>query len=242
MLVRNGWSITNLACSLGRPADHERRRSELARAVARLGISSIEVEPPVLISESDDLELAEEHLVAVIDRWAVDASPDVVVSPSLHDLHHGHEVVARAVRRALELRPRARWWQYAVWGDLPFPVLYIPLDPRDTETALYALGSYAGEHQRNDYRDLLSGGWIRNRALGAEKVFGFGAGRPVEARAVELAAEWLWDGTQWWSGATRVLTPEAALAEPSDRNAVPYLAAPSVSVHRPRSSATDPTS
>jgi hypothetical protein len=144
-----------------------------------------------------------------------------------------HEVVGRAVRSALEAREHARWWQYAVWGDLPFPNVYVPLTPGDTERALYALGAYSGENERNDYRDLVSGGWVRGRALGAEKVFGFGARRPVEARAVELATEVIWDGAWWRFGVARVFAPDAALPAGSDDDATEWVRAQSVSALRP---------
>ena len=232
-LIRNGWTVTNLACSLGRPADHERRRAELERAAERLEVRCEVLDPPVGISAADDLRVAEAELVrGVTDR--LDASnPDVVIAPSPQDLHHGHEVVGRAVRAALEVRPGARWWQYAVWGDLPFPTLYVPLETRDTERALYALGAYGGENARNDYRDLLSGGWIRNRSLGAEKVFGFGAGRPVEARAVELIGEVVWDGNHWRLGPRRVLIPEDVVVDPGAERADDLVRAGGPSVLRP---------
>lgn len=34
-----GWSVVNLACSLGRPAQHARRRAELEEACARAGFA-----------------------------------------------------------------------------------------------------------------------------------------------------------------------------------------------------------
>jgi len=225
--------VVNLACSLGRPADHDRRRGELERAAERLGIASDVVAPPIAMSGSDDLDAAQGRLTSEIAERVARLMPDVVVSPSPHDLHHGHEVVGRAVRSALEAREHARWWQYAVWGDLPFPNVYVPLTPGDTERALYALGAYSGENERNDYRDLVSGGWVRGRALGAEKVFGFGARRPVEARAVELATEVIWDGARWRFGVARVFASDAALPAGSDDDATEWVRAQSVSALRP---------
>lgn len=214
-LVAAGWTVTNFACSLGRAADHERRHDELRRAGDRFGID-VEV-LGVGISGSDDLDAAQIALVAGISEAVVRLQPDVVVSPTPHDLHHGHEVVGRSVAAALAHVDGARWWQYAIWGDLPFANLYIPVEPRYTERALYVLGAYSGEIARNDYRDLLSGNWIRNRALGAERVFGFGAMRPVEARAVELAYEVVRSEGSWFAGTPRVLDFDAPLVDPTRR-------------------------
>lgn len=233
-LLAQGWSGVNLACSLGRPEDHERRRAELARADERLGITVDIVEPHVGIGSSDDLAAAQTRLCDAIVTRLERFAPDVIIGPTPHDLHHGHEVVGRAIRDAIETQGAGRWWQYAVWGDLPFPNLYVPLDPNDTERALYALGAYVGENERNDYRDLVSGGWIRNRALGAEKVFGFGVSRPVESRAVELAAEVVRSDGHWYTGTPRVLAADNVLADPTATVCDGWMAEASVSVHRPR--------
>lgn len=214
-LVDAGWTVTNLACSLGRSADHERRRAELERASDRFGITSTVMGVP--ISGADDLDAAQRQLTSGIAEALARHAPDVVISPTPHDLHHGHEVVGRSVAAALAHVDDARWWQYAIWGDLPFANLYIPIEPRYTERALYVLGAYSGEIARNDYRDLLSGNWIRNRALGAERVFGFGAMRPVEARAVELAYEVVRSEGSWFAGTPRVLDFDAPLVDPTRR-------------------------
>src|SRR4051812_8341524 len=58
LLLAQGWSMHNLACTLGRAADHERRRDELREAGDRLGFSTTVMEPPASIGRDDDLTAA----------------------------------------------------------------------------------------------------------------------------------------------------------------------------------------
>lgn len=235
-LVRHGWEVLNVACGLGRPADFVRRQAELERATERLGIVCTVVEPPLAMSGTDDLDAAEQQLHVAIGAALSGHDPDLVIGPMPQDLHHGHEVVGRALRRAMEDRPAGRWWQYAIWGDLPFPTLCIPLELEDTERALYALGAYSGENDRNDYSDLLRGNWTRNRALASERVFGYGADRATDARAVDMACEVCWDGTVWRLGAARVLAGDEVLVDPSSAVADAYVASLGPIAVRPEAS------
>ena len=100
----------------------------------------------------------------------------IVVSPSPHDVHHGHEVVGRGVRRAVEsLPPTLRWWMWGVWGDLPAPNVYLGFGEVELDRMLHILEAYAGELARNDFRRLLAGRAMANAVLGSERVFGFGS-------------------------------------------------------------------
>ena len=51
----HGHRVINLACSLGRPDQHERRRREVEEACDRLGLELIVHDPPLAISANDDL-------------------------------------------------------------------------------------------------------------------------------------------------------------------------------------------
>ena len=61
-----GWRIVNLACGLGRPAQHQRRRAELEEACRRAGFELLPCEPPLPLSAGDDLAAAEETLVTLL--------------------------------------------------------------------------------------------------------------------------------------------------------------------------------
>ena len=53
-LRAHGHRVINLACSLGRPDQQERRRAEVTEACARAGFELIVHEPPLAISLNDD--------------------------------------------------------------------------------------------------------------------------------------------------------------------------------------------
>lgn len=169
-----GHTVVNLACGLGRPAHHARRRAELREACRRAGFELEIPDPPVALSASDDLDIAEARIAALVQEAVDRRSPGVVVSPSPHDRHPGHEVVARAVRRVLARRPRARWWMWGLWADLPLPTLLVPFGDARLEEILNALDAHAGELRRNDYRALIRGRALANRVLAPERVYGWG--------------------------------------------------------------------
>ena len=96
-------------------------------------------------------------------------TPSIVVSPSPHDVHHGHETVGRGVQWAMaELDPAVRWWMWGVWGDLPAPNVFYAFDQRVLDRAGHILEAYTGELERNDYRRYLSGRAAANAVMGSE--------------------------------------------------------------------------
>lgn len=168
-----GWRVVNLACSLGRPGDHERRRAELAAAVACLGLEGVVADPPVAMSAGDDLAAAEDRVAEMVAAEATRLRPDLVLSPHPEDAHHGHAVVGRAVARKAVA---ARWWAWGVWRDLPAPNRYVPYGDATMATLQAALRAHAGEVTRNDYEELLAARARVQAILGAERVCGFGSG------------------------------------------------------------------
>ncbi len=100
-----GYRIVNLACSLGRPEQRERREAELREACRLAGFELRLPSHPAAISAGDDLAEAQAALKALASETIAELTPDVVLSPGPHDRHRGHEVVSRAVRDALRERP-----------------------------------------------------------------------------------------------------------------------------------------
>ena len=79
------------------------------------------LDPPLDISVGDDLALATVRVATEVPGIVAEYDACIVVSPSPHDVHHGHEVVGR--RGAVHGHPASgvRWWMWGVWGDLPAP-------------------------------------------------------------------------------------------------------------------------
>ncbi len=208
MALRDGgWTVVNVACSLGADSDRARRRAELATACARAGFVCETLEPLPDPLPPGDGAPSGRRLVPALTAIADEYRPAIVVAPSPHDRHRGHEAVGRA---ALEVcagsgthRPE-RLWLWGLWADLPFPSLAVGFDDARLEEILSALGAHAGELARNDYRRLVRGRAEMNAVLGAERVFGFGS---VGATApyVEVLSELGRNDGRWQLGVPRWL-------------------------------------
>lgn len=218
-----GWDVVNLACSLGRPAQHARRQEELEEACARAGFG-------LRIAPSARAPMEAAALAGDIAAAMDDLAPELLVGPSPHDEHPGHEAVGRATAATLAERPvRPRWWLWNLWGDATPPTLLVELDEDVVGRAAHALAAHEGELARNDYRALLELRTAMHAITGPERVLGFGSPSPHAARS-EVFCELLTDtGTDWPLAAARRLDPAAALdgAAASGLDAGAWLAAPS---------------
>src|ERR1700691_676937 len=175
-LLDHGWRVVSVLASLGFPDQWERRRAEFEEASRRAGFVPVVLDPPLHISLPDDLVLATARVGRELPELVRTQGATLVVSPSPHDVHHGHESVARGVQRAMTMLPSSvRWWMWGVWGDLPAPNLFFPFAEGDLTRMVHILEAYAGELERNDYRRLLTGRATANAVLGSERVFGFGS-------------------------------------------------------------------
>ena len=200
-----GHRVINLACSLGRPAQHARRRAEVAAACDRADFELLIHEPPLAISEDDDLAEAQRLLAETVVRISGQERVDLLVSPSPHDRHHGHEVVGRAARDAARAAG-LRWWMWGLGGELPLPTLFSGFGDATLERARHVLAAHAGEVARNDYVRLLGDRAGAAAVLGSERVFGWG-GSARRERFAELLTEVAPAAGGLAAGPPRVLDP-----------------------------------
>ncbi len=169
------WRVVNLACSLGRPPDRTRRRGELVDACRLAGFELVILDGLPPIGSSDDLALAERALTVAIVGALEDCHADLIVGPSPHDGHHGHEVVGRAIRNAVETRGEpihAMFW--GLWADLPMPNVLVPFGAPRLAEIQSALRAHAGELARNRLDRLVASRGVTNAMLGPERVLGYG--------------------------------------------------------------------
>jgi LmbE family N-acetylglucosaminyl deacetylase len=225
-----GYRVVNLACSLGRPTQRERREAELREACQRAGFELRLPAHPVAISAGDDLARAEAELQALASEAIAELAPDVVVSPGPHDRHRGHEVVARAVRGALRQGPGKAppWWIWGLWGGLALPTLATAFDAGRLEEVLAALAAHEGELRRHDYRRLVRARAEANAMLAPELLFGFGSSIEAGARYAELLTEAVLDDGRWLLGSARWLDPTEPAVEPTGVEVTDWLEAPSL--------------
>jgi LmbE family N-acetylglucosaminyl deacetylase len=185
-----GWTVISVIASLGFEGQRDRRRAEAEEASARAGFVPVFMDPPLTLDLDSDLAAATRRLATELPNLVEEHGASIVVSPSPHDVHHGHEAVGRGVQRAMAaLPPDTRWWMWGVWGELPAPNVFYAFDDKVLERALHILDAYAGELERNDYRPFLSGRAAANAVMGSERVFGFGSPAATKLPYAEVITE-----------------------------------------------------
>ena len=228
-LADRGWRVVNVVASLGFTHQHERRRAETTEASARSGFEALFLDPPLDISIGDDLAAATARVAAELPGIMADCGASIVVSPSPHDVHHGHEVVGRGVQQALAALPDSvRWWMWGVWGDLPAPNIYFGFDEATMARAVHILEAYAGELERNDYRRLLTGKASANAVLGSERVFGFGAPAASPLPYAEVLTEIRHLSGRFMASEPHQLDEGPTVDTRFDLDLTPWIEAPSV--------------
>ncbi|MGB7587328.1 MAG: PIG-L family deacetylase [Solirubrobacterales bacterium] len=213
-----GWRIVNVACGLGRPEQQARRQGEL-REACRLAGFELKLPPkPVSLSGDCDPVAARRELTELAVDCIGELEPRIVVSPGPGDRHHGHRLVAEAVRDAIAAKKAEapRWWMWALWGALPQPTLGTRFDGARLDEILTALAAHRGELERNDYRRLVRARAEMTASLAAELLFGFGATAPAGIEYAELLGEVARVDDRWLLGRPRWLDPAEPLCDPSE--------------------------
>jgi LmbE family N-acetylglucosaminyl deacetylase len=228
-LLDRGWQVVSVIVSLGFPDQHARRRAEFEEASRRADFVPIFLEPPLRISLDDDLDRAIERVAAELPDIVAAFGASLVVSPSPHDVHHGHETVARGVQRAMDvLPPTVRWWMWGIWGDLPAPNVFYPFGEPALRRMLRILEAYEGELERNDYRHLLTGRAMTNAVLGSERVFGFGSPAASPLPYAEVLTEVRRVGSRWMASEPHHLDQGPLRDEQFNVDLTAWMDAPSV--------------
>ena len=227
LLHDEGWRIVNLACSLGRADEVDRRRAELTESCRRLGF---ELVLPPADGTAASADLAASVRRAVHECLTTDPV-QVVVAPNPHDDHPVHEEVGRAVVAALRSAPRdVRLWTWRLWGDLSCPTLVVPLEESHVRRAEGALAAHAGEVGRNDFIRVLRARATAAPVLDAERALGYGASPPPLSYAEVLTEVFVSRGARALVAAeARVLDRRDPLtpARPSGRDLAPLWDSPS---------------
>jgi LmbE family N-acetylglucosaminyl deacetylase len=189
-LLDRRWTIVSVIASLGFEGQHDRRRAEAEEASARAGFVPVFVDPPLNLDLDGDHDEAVRRIATELPAIVKEHDASIVVSPSPHDVHHGHEMVGRGVQRAMAaLPPTVRWWMWGVWGELPAPNVFYGFDQSVLDRALHILDAYGGELDRNDYRPFLTGRAMANAVMGSERCFGFGSAAASPHPYADLVTE-----------------------------------------------------
>jgi LmbE family N-acetylglucosaminyl deacetylase len=151
-----GWRVVNVAVTLGRPTQRERRLAEVTEACSRAGFE--------LVVEAEPAD--------ALPRFAA----DLVVCPSPYDHHPTHERVGRDTLAAVRAARAPRHvWLWAIYADVALPTLVRAVDDARLREIEHALEAHAGEVERNDVRRLLRARAELGAVLAGERVFGYGS-------------------------------------------------------------------
>jgi LmbE family N-acetylglucosaminyl deacetylase len=221
-----GHEIVNLAVSLGRPGERERREAEVREACARAGFALRVGSPPFDIGFDDDRAVTQVRLVHELVRLGVDEGFGLLVAPSPHDGHHGHEVVGRAVVAAAAAL-RVPVWMWGLWSDLPLPTLFHPFEQPVLDRILAALSAHRSQIERGDVRVVARARAEATAVLGPERVFGFGRAG-IASPYAEALCEAVPSSGVMLLGARRTLDPLEPCAAPSRVSIGEWLHATSV--------------
>ncbi len=173
-----GWRIVNVACSLGRPEQEERRLRELREACTRAGFE-------LRVDGTDP------------GRLLAELQPGLVVAPSPHDPHPFHEEVARGALAAVaSAGAPTRVWLWGLWSEPALPSLALELTDARLDEIEHALAAHEGELARTDFRRLLRARADVCGVIGAERIYGFGAPALPFGRA-ELLTEVALESGRW---------------------------------------------
>jgi LmbE family N-acetylglucosaminyl deacetylase len=224
ILADAGWRVVNLACSLGRPGQHERRRDELSHACAVAGFELDVPDEPIAMSRGDDTQLASSQTRALVRGRLARYRPTVVLAPGPTDGHPAHELVSGAVSLAVaDLgRPQPVWF-WELWGHLYRATLLVRVD-HVLDRVCRALEAHESEAARNDFIRLVRSRAAVSSVTGPERVFGFGVGG-VPYDAAEVLCETIFAERGWRFGPPRELDPASPdVADAGVGEAGPFLA------------------
>lgn len=224
-----GWRVVNLTCSLGSGDQRERRRAEVTEACRRAGfVSEILDDPLPDPLPSGSAQDAGARLVPALRDAVARLGPRVVVAPSPHDRHRGHEVVGRAAVEVCAAEGGVeRLWLWGLWADLPFPSLAVAYGEGRMEEILAALAAHAGELRRNDYRRLVRGRAEMLAVVGPERAFGFGTPGSASPYVEVLTELGRWAG-HWRLAQARWLDPAQPIGALGALDLDEWLASPSL--------------
>lgn len=231
-----GWHVVNLTCSLGVAEERDRRRAEVQAACAQAGFELEILDHLGASLRGPDVAEVQLRLEQAVADLLARHRPPIVVAPSPHDGHGGHEIVGRAVLAACTRASAAdvevpRLWLWGLWADLPLPTLLVPFGEDRLAAVLRALECHAGELARNDYRRVVTGRAAATASLGPERVFGFGSTGAAEPFA-EVLSEVVRRGPRWCLGRPRRLDARDPLDTAAEAHGGPdvtdWLEAPSL--------------
>lgn len=178
---KEGCRVINVAMTLGRVHQRERRRAELEGACKHIGFELASFGTWGFESVSELLRGRPEWGAHVksISRFLQDEFPRVIIVHHARDWHPDHQGTALMVRDAIA---DARWtgflFEAEYWREMEGPNMMLEVDPVDLSLMLEALSFHKGELERNPYH-LRWPALLSNNVRRSEIILGRGTAAPA---------------------------------------------------------------
>jgi LmbE family N-acetylglucosaminyl deacetylase len=175
--VKEGWDVVNVAVTLGRPDQRDRRRKELDAACAYLGIRTIVpddigLRERIKSGDADEWQECVAMMAKIIDQ----AQPEVIIVHHSDDGHPDHmrtnQLAQEAMAKCAGLKCLFIEGEY--WKDMASPNLQLEIPVNDLVVLLEALSFHVGELERNRY-DVFWPPFAHVNARYSETVTGWGS-------------------------------------------------------------------
>jgi len=172
-----GYRVVNVAVTLGRPEQVDRRRTELEGACAYLGIElrvplETGLRAHIKSNDSDAWQVAMEAVRAIV----AEIRPQVVITHHEDDGHPDHCATFRLTRDAMGGIENfgCLFITGEYWRDMSTPNLQLEVSPEHLVHLLNALSFHRGELERNRY-DIFWPSLMHLNGRYSEVVMGFGS-------------------------------------------------------------------
>ena len=148
------------------------------------------VDPPLNLDLDADLDLATRRIATELPAIVKEHGASIVVSPSPHDVHHGHETVGRGVQRAMAVLPPTR--ALVDVGRVGRPAgaqRLLRVRPEDARPGPAHPRRLRRRARAQRLPASLAGRASANAVMGSERVFGFGSPAASAHPYAELLTE-----------------------------------------------------
>lgn len=137
-------------------------KSEVKKATFKLGIPSSNL--LIYNYEVRKLSYARQEILEELVRLRKQIGPDLILMPSLHDIHQDHTTVAQEGLRAFKQRTILGY--ELIWNNLTFSTsCFVQLDQRHVQQKCDALQEYVSQRHRDYTSEMFINSLARSRGV-----------------------------------------------------------------------------
>jgi len=150
-LITEGVKVTYVAFSTAAKSVPEGFPKDILKTEVRNATSVLGVKPENLIIfdyEVRKLNYSRQDILENLIKIRKDINPDVIFTPSPHDIHQDHLTIAQEAIRAF--KNRTIFGYELIWNNLTFNTqCFVPLDEKCVDKKVEALKEYQSQHGKD---------------------------------------------------------------------------------------------